>query len=92
MAEHGDCVSPIPRSHPTHWKPAAASSKPCHCLVRSRFWWSTAMCGPIIPSSALPAAPVGLAHLVLVDNPSHHLAGDFALCDDGQVGKPARRG
>lgn len=29
-------------------------------------------------------APPGLAHLVLVDNPSHHLAGDFLL-EDGQV-------
>ncbi|MEZ5575283.1 MAG: nucleotidyltransferase family protein [Candidatus Competibacteraceae bacterium] len=39
------------------------------------------------PFVRLPAEPVGLAHLVLVDNPSHHLAGDFALCDDGQVGE-----
>ena len=39
------------------------------------------------PFVRLPAAPAGLAHLVLVDNPSHHLAGDFALCDDGQVGE-----
>ncbi|PWG65246.1 N-acetylmuramate alpha-1-phosphate uridylyltransferase MurU [Sediminicurvatus halobius] len=27
----------------------------------------------------LPAAPQGLAHLVLVDNPPHHPAGDFVL-------------
>ena len=27
----------------------------------------------------LPSAPRGLAHLVLVDNPAHHPAGDFAL-------------
>ena len=39
------------------------------------------------PFVRLPAAPVGLAHLVLVDNPSHHPVGDFALCDDGQVGE-----
>jgi len=31
------------------------------------------------PYSRLPAEPAGLAHLVLVDNPSHHPAGDFAL-------------
>lgn len=31
------------------------------------------------PFVRLPAAPVGLAHLVLVDNPSHHPAGDFSL-------------
>jgi MurNAc alpha-1-phosphate uridylyltransferase len=29
--------------------------------------------------SGLPAAPAGLAHLVLVDNPAHHPAGDFVL-------------
>jgi MurNAc alpha-1-phosphate uridylyltransferase len=27
-----------------------------------------------------------LAHLVLVDNPTHHPAGDFALAEDGKVG------
>lgn len=32
----------------------------------------------------LPAGPVGMAHLVLVDNPAHHPAGDFAL-DQGRV-------
>jgi len=26
-----------------------------------------------------------LAHLVLVDNPPHHLKGDYALCPDGRV-------
>ena len=31
------------------------------------------------PLASLPAAPPGLAHLVLVDNPPHHRAGDFAL-------------
>ena len=29
--------------------------------------------------ASLPAAPTGLAHLVLVDNPQHHPRGDFAL-------------
>ncbi len=33
----------------------------------------------------LPREPAGLAHLVLVDNPSHNPAGDFALDDDGRV-------
>lgn len=33
----------------------------------------------------LPHEPVGDAHLVLVDNPVHHPAGDFALDDDGRV-------
>ena len=32
--------------------------------------------------SRLPAKPVGLAHLVLVDNPDHHPEGDFALHGD----------
>ena len=32
--------------------------------------------------SRLPSAPRGLAHLVLVDNPSHHPRGDFALVGD----------
>ncbi|MDG4552721.1 MAG: nucleotidyltransferase family protein [Candidatus Competibacter sp.] len=36
------------------------------------------------PFARLPTAPVGLAHLVLVDNPSHHPAGDFIL-RNGQV-------
>lgn len=31
--------------------------------------------------SALPHAPAGDAHLVLVDNPAQHPAGDFALMD-----------
>lgn len=29
--------------------------------------------------TSLPTEPVGLAHLVLVDNPGHNAAGDFAL-------------
>jgi len=36
------------------------------------------------PYAGLPAAPPGLAHLVLVDNPVHHAQGDFAL-DHGMV-------
>jgi len=31
----------------------------------------------------LPAQPRGLAHLLMVDNPGHHLEGDFALDEDG---------
>jgi MurNAc alpha-1-phosphate uridylyltransferase len=33
----------------------------------------------------LPKEPRGIAHLVLVDNPPQHPAGDFALHDDGRV-------
>lgn len=33
----------------------------------------------------LPAAPTGLAHLVLVDNPAHHPRGDFWLDAAGRV-------
>ncbi len=36
------------------------------------------------PFETLPASPAGLAHLVLVDNPEHHVEGDFAL-SAGQV-------
>jgi MurNAc alpha-1-phosphate uridylyltransferase len=32
--------------------------------------------------ATLPREPAGLAHLVLVDNPSHHREGDFALHGD----------
>lgn len=35
--------------------------------------------------SRLPRAPEGLAHLLLVDNPEHNPAGDFALRPDGRV-------
>ena len=35
--------------------------------------------------SKLPREPEGLAHLVLVDNPSHHPEGDFALDGQGLV-------
>ncbi|WP_146910513.1 N-acetylmuramate alpha-1-phosphate uridylyltransferase MurU [Arenimonas daejeonensis] len=35
--------------------------------------------------SRLPKQPEGLAHLVLVDNPTHHPEGDFALDADGRV-------
>ena len=31
------------------------------------------------PFEKLPTAPTGLAHLVLVDNPPHHVQGDFVL-------------
>jgi N-acetyl-alpha-D-muramate 1-phosphate uridylyltransferase len=37
------------------------------------------------PFARLPAVLPGLAHLVLVDNPPHHPAGDFALTADGRV-------
>ncbi|HUW54368.1 MAG TPA: nucleotidyltransferase family protein [Rhodanobacter sp.] len=33
--------------------------------------------------ASLPAEPQGLAHLVLVDNPAHHLHGDFTLDAQG---------
>jgi MurNAc alpha-1-phosphate uridylyltransferase len=33
----------------------------------------------------LPAAPTGLAHLVLVDNPPQHPQGDFELGPDGRL-------
>lgn len=33
----------------------------------------------------LPREPDGDAHLVLVDNPAHHLSGDFALMPDGKL-------
>lgn len=33
----------------------------------------------------LPREPAGAAHLVLVDNPAHHPAGDFVLAADGRV-------
>jgi MurNAc alpha-1-phosphate uridylyltransferase len=36
------------------------------------------------PFARLPRALTGLAHLVLVDNPAYHPAGDFVL-NDGQV-------
>jgi MurNAc alpha-1-phosphate uridylyltransferase len=35
--------------------------------------------------AALPAAPVALAHLLLVDNPAHHPFGDFALDAQGML-------
>ena len=40
------------------------------------------------PFATLPAQPDGLAHLVLVDNPEHHSAGDFSLTDN----RVSRRG
>ena len=44
------------------------------------------------PLSQLPATPLGLAHLVLVDNPPHHPQGDFSLeGDDGRVGEAGER-
>lgn len=36
-------------------------------------------------SFARLSAPAALAHLVLVDNPPHHPAGDFVLLPDGRV-------
>lgn len=37
------------------------------------------------PLAALRRPLAGLAHLVLVDNPDHNAAGDFALLPDGRV-------
>lgn len=34
------------------------------------------------PLQQLPQSPVGLAHLVMVDNPQHNPQGDFCLTDD----------
>lgn len=41
--------------------------------------------------SRLPRQPEGLAHLLLVDNPEHNPAGDFALRDDGRVDSDGER-
>ncbi len=35
--------------------------------------------------SQLPREPEGLTHLVMVDNPAHHLKGDFALDESGRL-------
>lgn len=35
--------------------------------------------------SRLPRRPAGKAHLVLVDNPTHHPGGDFVLAADGRL-------
>lgn len=43
------------------------------------------------PFARLPDALDGLAHLVLVDNPPQHAAGDFALRDDRVVEQGAAR-
>lgn len=37
------------------------------------------------PFARLRRRPAGLARLVLVDNPDHNPAGDFALCADGRL-------
>lgn len=37
------------------------------------------------PFARLRRPLAGLAHLVLVDNPTHNPAGDFALCPDGRL-------
>ncbi len=39
------------------------------------------------PFARLPRKLPGLAHLVMVDNPSHHEAGDFALQANGQLSR-----
>ena len=42
--------------------------------------------------ATLPAAPEGLGHLVLADNPAHHPAGDFRLeADSVRIDGPGRR-
>ena len=43
--------------------------------------------------AALPAEPAGLAHLLMIDNPTHHPGGDFALDAQGvlhETGVPKR--
>jgi MurNAc alpha-1-phosphate uridylyltransferase len=39
------------------------------------------------PFATLHDVRVDLAHLILVDNPTHHLKGDFGLDDQGRVGE-----
>ncbi|MGE3318911.1 MAG: N-acetylmuramate alpha-1-phosphate uridylyltransferase MurU [Candidatus Berkiella sp.] len=39
------------------------------------------------PFAKLPQSPQGHAHLVMVDNPEHHLAGDYALALNGQLSR-----
>ncbi|MCR6662751.1 MAG: nucleotidyltransferase family protein [Luteimonas sp.] len=39
----------------------------------------------------LPRAPDGDAHLVLIDNPAHHPAGDFQLLPDGRIASEGER-
>lgn len=39
------------------------------------------------PFAKLPKVPQGLAHLVMVNNPEHHLAGDYALAPNGQLSR-----
>jgi N-acetyl-alpha-D-muramate 1-phosphate uridylyltransferase len=43
------------------------------------------------PFARLQHAPLNLAHLVLVDNPSHHPAGDFALRGKTVIETPEHR-
>ena len=43
------------------------------------------------PFERLPRMPAGLVHLVLVDNPEHHPAGDFALMGDRVQVEGSRR-
>lgn len=40
----------------------------------------------------LPSTLAGLAHLVLVDNPLHHEAGDFSLLPNGQLSRETAYG
>ncbi|MHB8253180.1 MAG: N-acetylmuramate alpha-1-phosphate uridylyltransferase MurU [Acidiferrobacter sp.] len=42
------------------------------------------------PFARLPTQLSGLAHLILVDNPTHHPQGDFGLCDGAVVDMPPR--
>lgn len=43
------------------------------------------------PLSQLPQQLVGLAHLILVDNPLHHPTGDFVLNEHGMVVEPVAK-
>lgn len=42
--------------------------------------------------STLPRAPDGLAHLVMIDNPSHNTRGDFVLRKNGRLDGDVRNG
>jgi N-acetyl-alpha-D-muramate 1-phosphate uridylyltransferase len=51
---------------------------PCFLAINGDIWCDFDL-------ATLPSEPTGLAHLLLVDNPAHHPAGDFVLGADGRL-------
>ena len=76
LAEAGHDVTVVPTAAALQFVGAPTWAALSHRPVRTDVWTDADL-------AALPGEPAGLAHLLMVDNPAHHPAGDFRLDAEG---------